>query len=81
MHRTIFTVAFAATLGTAGLALAQGYNGAPAPDYGYAAPPAYGQPMPAPAVAPPGYYPTDNSNGLHSAGTANRAYPMGQKTN
>lgn len=82
MQRTIFTIAFGATLGTAGLALAQGYYGAPAPDYGYAAPPSYVQTAPAPAAAAPGYYysyPT--IQGLHTGGTASRAYPFSQKTN
>jgi|HubBroStandDraft_5_1064220.scaffolds.fasta_scaffold174111_2 hypothetical protein len=79
MNRLLTTgVALSVLLGTAGLALAQGYNPGPY----YSAPPAYGQPVPPPQAAAQQYGWQNAPNGEpHTGGGASRAYSGGQKTN
>jgi hypothetical protein len=68
-------------LGTTGLAFAQDVNSNP---YYSGGNPTYGQPMPPPSAAAPGSYAPQSWPTItepHSAGTAGRAFPGGQKTN
>jgi hypothetical protein len=75
----VAVVALSALLGTAGVTFAQGVSPSP-----YGAGPGYGQPMAPPSAGasqPYAWQSSQEIDGTHTAGTGNRAYRWGQKTN